>query len=409
LIRSHTDWPGVWFGVALGWLTAFHYFKLPPALPVLLERFGYPALLAGAFMSVFALAGLLLSTWAGRRLGRFGARQLVFAALLLTLVGSGLGLLTPLCPDVMLVSRAIESMGYAILSVVGVVLAVGAAAPRDKSLAAALWATWIPVGQVMAALVSIPALEFGLWQLGWVVGMALCIPALILNRTMERQSRVMPAPAEPHSALANDQKPGQEPAPSLGYRLLPPLVFALWSGQFIAYMTWLPEYLVKQQDIRADQAAMVYLVVPVMIVAFNLLAGLLLRRGLSFTLLLVGALLVQGLLWLVLPSLENPMIGLLCLALYGAAAGTVPTCMFNLPHALGLGAAASTRAFASLMVGRNLGALAGPILLPQVHRWADDWHGVAMVFATITVSAGIVGAFMMTVGDKTDNAANEHP
>ncbi len=403
MIRSNTDWPGVWFGVALGWLTAFHYFKLPPALPVLLERLDYPTVLAGAFMSVFALAGLLLSTWAGRRLRRFGPRQLVFAALLLTLVGSGLGLLTPFYPDVMLVSRAIESVGYAILSVVGVVLAVGAAAPRDKSLAAALWATWIPVGQVMAALVSIPALEFGLWQLGWVVGMALCIPALILNRTMGRRSGAMPAPAEPDDPVAH----GQEPPLSLGYRLLPALVFALWSGQFIAYMTWLPEYLVKQQDVRAEQAALVYLVVPVMLVAFNLLAGLLLRRGLSFTVLLVGALLVQGLLWLLLPSIENPMIGLLCLALYGAAAGTVPTCMFNLPHAMGLGPAASTRAFAALMVGRNLGALVGPILLPQVRRWADDWHGVAMVFAAITMSAAIVGALMMTVGGTSDSAAQE--
>jgi hypothetical protein len=67
--------PGlVALGVSLAVLAAFQQFKLPVVLPVLLDLYRYDRVLAGGFMSVYALAGLLLSVVLGRLVARRGAR-----------------------------------------------------------------------------------------------------------------------------------------------------------------------------------------------------------------------------------------------------------------------------------------------------------------------------------------------
>ena len=53
-----TNWTGVLFGFLLASLAAFQQFKLPPMLPSMLAEFGYPKILAGSFMSVYAVIGL---------------------------------------------------------------------------------------------------------------------------------------------------------------------------------------------------------------------------------------------------------------------------------------------------------------------------------------------------------------
>ncbi|MDX1402613.1 MAG: hypothetical protein R3245_11880, partial [Kiloniellales bacterium] len=54
------------FGLSLAAFAAFQQFKLPVVLPVLLEHYNYDRTLAGAFMSVYALVGLLVSVFLGR-------------------------------------------------------------------------------------------------------------------------------------------------------------------------------------------------------------------------------------------------------------------------------------------------------------------------------------------------------
>ena len=68
--RDNTDWRRVAFGVALGAYCAFQQFKLPPILPDFLARYPHSPVVAAAFMSVYALVGLLASAPIGRRLDR---------------------------------------------------------------------------------------------------------------------------------------------------------------------------------------------------------------------------------------------------------------------------------------------------------------------------------------------------
>src|SRR3546814_7369862 len=84
-------------GLALVVFAAFSQFKLPVVLPILLEDYGYGRVLAGGFMSIFAVFGILLSVPIGRAVGRRGALGPVMAALPLMALGTGLCLVAP--PD----------------------------------------------------------------------------------------------------------------------------------------------------------------------------------------------------------------------------------------------------------------------------------------------------------------------
>ncbi|MFP6744836.1 MAG: hypothetical protein VCB77_06580, partial [Alphaproteobacteria bacterium] len=125
-----TNWRGVAFGLALASLATYQLFKLPPVLPVMLEVYGYDRVLAGGFMSIFAIAGIALSMRIGRGLKCHGLWPYVGGALGLFLVGEGLTLMAPQVGWLMLLARGLEGAGFAICAVAGPLLANINANPR---------------------------------------------------------------------------------------------------------------------------------------------------------------------------------------------------------------------------------------------------------------------------------------
>src|SRR5215469_11486700 len=82
-MRDRTDWNGVAFGITLACLIAFQQFKLPPVLPSLITTYGWDRTLAGGFMAVYGLAGLVLSVPIGRAMQHRGMFGLLLGSLLL--------------------------------------------------------------------------------------------------------------------------------------------------------------------------------------------------------------------------------------------------------------------------------------------------------------------------------------
>ncbi|MBT3401385.1 MAG: hypothetical protein HN420_15515, partial [Rhodospirillaceae bacterium] len=58
---SQTNWTGVSYGIVLGFVAAYFQFKVPPVLPVMFDIYGYNTIVAAGFMSIFAIAGMLIS------------------------------------------------------------------------------------------------------------------------------------------------------------------------------------------------------------------------------------------------------------------------------------------------------------------------------------------------------------
>ncbi len=376
------DPAGVAFGALLAILAAYQQFKLPPVLPLLTAQFGHDPRVAGGFMSVYALAGLALSPVLGRLIERHGVSGYLYAAFTLFFAGGGLALAWPGSAVLMLMSRSLEGAGFAILAIVGPVLVTGHAGGRLLALAIGLAATWVPVGQLIANIAARPILAAGEWKLLWWAGLA-GTAAMAVWATARRRSGQDGIAAR--APLSRPAGPGAAARTSRALLVAAAALFCLWSTQFIAYMTWLPSYLVSVHGLDPGMAVLGYTVPIVILLVFNLLTGLAMTRGVPVGPLLTLALAGQAMVWVMLPLTGAGWSGVASLIVYGIGAGIVPTCLFALPNAIE--GAGRPGAFATLMTGRNLGVLIGPLLLGWLLSVTADWNSAGPVFAASTALA----------------------
>jgi MFS family permease len=385
--RSETDWAGIAFGVSLASLAAYQQFKLPPVLPLLLEHYGYDRALAGSFMSIYAVAGLLFSMPIGRWLARHGVLRGVAVASLIMIAGNLLSLLAPQQGWLMLAGRGLEGFSFAFGALLGPAIAGSCASPRHRHFAIALASAWIPIGQIVAGLGAPLALAEGRWQELWIAGILATAALWLWGLTLARRGTF---------SLRNDDRRMVEPRLSrreFEALLIAGAIFLLWSGQYYAYMTWLPQYLIEARALGPIAATFGYLLPVVVLMGFNLVTGEILRRGMAVTLLLLFGVASQALSWWLTPLAHSNGAGIALLIFYGIGAGITPTCLFALPGAT-LGRVAGPHAFAIIMTGRNVGVLLGPVLLALLQQRYGGWDAVAPALAVATTVA-LLGALLL--------------
>ena len=388
---SRSNWTGIAFGLCIASFAAYQQFKLPPALPLLLQSYGYDRTLAGGFMSVYALAGLSLSLFLGSIIERGYAGVSILIGLAAMIAGSMLALVLPENGWIVLAARALEGAGFAVLAMCGPVLANVNAARRHLPIIVGLTAAWIPVGQLAAALLAPAAFAIQGWQTLWLVAILGSLALAVWTLGMMRRGALeFSAGARPAA--------GTEAVPlPAGRRLsliLTAVIFMLWSCQYFAYMTWLPQYLVEVHGLSPSLAVVGNMVPVVVLILTTLATGMILRAGVPLGPLLVAGLAVQAAGWWAISSAGGGWIGIASLVVYGIAAGVCPTCFFAMPSVIvgqGRGAAA---AFGTIMTGRNIGVFVGPILLAQAFKMSGAWDIAAPIFGTITALALVLGLWL---------------
>jgi hypothetical protein len=284
----------------------------------------------------------------------------------------------------MLVSRLLEGVGFAICAVAGAVVSTTSATPTDRPIAVALWATWIPVGQVVCSLVAIPVVSFGQWKPLWWASILVTLGAWGWGRALHARGCVALAPPVPVVVAA---APVGTASPSAkkslyderrGLVWVAAVLFGVWSGQYLSYVTWLPPYVVETFGVDAGMAARLYLIPCVVGILLSLCTAALLRAQVDLALLLGSSMALQAVAWWLIPVAQGPFLGTFSLVLYGASVGVTAAALFSVPSAL-LGHEAP-RGFAALMAGRNVGVLVGPVLLAQTVTWSGGWGWVAPLF-----------------------------
>ena len=382
--NTRTVWLGVFLGLAAGALGAFHQFKIPPAMPLMLKTYDYDLTLAGGFMSVYAVVGLATSAFLGIWLKNFGIRNYSLTAGLLLIVGSLITISWPDNSATVLISRAIEGFGFAILAIIGPIIAIRSATIVQRPLAIAIFASWIPIGQLTALGIAQPAIELGQWRIIWWVGIVLTlivVTCLWLKNREENKNKIQFSTAEDVLNISMRARVSM---------IIASAIFTLWSAQYLAMSTWLPHYLVTQRGLTPTDAIAPYAIPTVIIIIFNIVGGIILRRGVPVFPILAFVLIIQAGLWLIFDSLSSTASGIAALVIYGAAAGITPTCLFSMPNTI-LGQHGSNGpAFGVLMTGRHLGVLAGPILLPQLILINGKWESASLFFCIVTVLASVL-------------------
>jgi predicted MFS family arabinose efflux permease len=383
--ETPTSWLGVALGLSLGALAAYHFFKLPPVLPFLLQQYDYGLFAAGAFMSIYAAVGLATSVLLGSRLQRYGMPPFLLAAALFLILGSIITLSAPENIALMLVARGVEGLGFAVLAIAGPVLASASASHRHKTIAIAIIAAWIPLGQLIALAVAHPFAGSGDWRPIWWVGIGLTVIIIALAwRTGARHV--------PRRRGVTDGGPAPLRDFSRHKRLtlvLVAAIFTLWSTEMFAMLTWLPQYLVEDRGLGAQAAILVYGLPALLVLIFNLAGGYLLRAGVPLAPLLAFSLVLQAVVWFLLPHLDGALYGLAGLVVFGIGAGMTPTCLFAAPGVILGPANAGGSAFGIIMTGRSTGVLLGPILLPPILLALGAWGAVGPIFGGISLAAAL--------------------
>lgn len=394
---QRTRMPLVALGLALVIYAAYSQFKLPVVLPVLLESYQYDRVLAGGFMSIFAVFGIVLSVPIGRAASRRGALRLIMVALPVMALGTTLCLLAPASGGVMLLGRGLEGAAFATLAVAGPALATANALPQHRALVIGLVSAWMPSGQLLATLLGPLALRTSGWQGLWLAGLLL---ALLLAAWTFLAMRLGPRGTTRHpEAAAVASHWGRVQWSAL---LLTGGVFMLWTGQYVAYMTWLPLYLVEVQGLTVEQALTGYLIPVVLVGVFNVSTGVVLQRGARPQRLLLGAVVVQCVIWWLLPVTGGGLGGLASLVVYGITAGIAPTCLFALSAHLVAQPSETARALGVTMTGRNLGVLGGPLLLALAMETSGGWQTGMVWFAGLTSLALCLCAVLVVLVPRVE-------
>jgi len=393
---GRTDWAMVMLALGLGALAAYHQFKLPPVLPLLLDRYGYDRTLAGGFMAIYAAVGLALSALIGMTIERRGLRRSLILSFAFFLAGSALTLAAPEHAALVLAARGLEGIGFAIIAIVAPVLATSSATRRHLPMAIAIFAAWIPAGQLVAAMLASPIVAEQAWRpLWWIgIGLTLAMGVVIWRRT--GNAPMVHAARRRRLAISSLQWTGL---------VLNATIFTLWSTELFAFYTWMPQYLVEQRKLSLAASQWPYSLSVAGILVFSIIGGYLLRRGMSFTSMMALGLAIQALVWFVVPWLENPALGLIAVALYGAASGITPTGLFAGPAVMLGPENARGTAYGVLMTGRNTGVLLGPVLLPLIHDRLGDWGRIGLVFGAIAAMATLFALVLGVLAKRIRRSA----
>ena len=395
------------FGLSLAIFAAYQQLKLPPVLPILIANYDYGRILAGAFMSVYALLGLLLSLRLGNYMQRRGTAALLNVAFSLFAVAAAIMMLWPVFGWLFLAARAMEGVAFAILAIAGAAICTANAGTRGLAVAAALIATWIPMGALIANLLTAGLVDWAGWRALWAIGLVATGAMALWTFVIRRDPSVRFGATR--GLLATHARPGAGPDRDRSRNMiLGSLLFTLWSVQMFAYLTWLPDYLVTVYGFSPRIAALFFTVPVAVLTVFNLVAAPILRAGVPVALLLAVSIGIQTSFWILLPFLGQTAAAVGAFVIFAAAAGVSPTCLFALPATIFGVERADSGAFGTLMTGRNLGVFSGPLLAGAVIQLSGGWHLVAPMLSLVGIAA-VAGSLYLHVRLKRTDKPTERP
>ena len=340
-------------------VAAFDQFKIPPLMPVLMERFRIDLTQAGLLMSSIALIGLVLALPTGILLQRLGSKAMIIFALGSMTLGAVMGALSASF-IFLLISRVLEGIGIGLIGVAAPATIAMWFPPEKQGTPMGVWATWVPVGTIAAYnLAPILTPSWG-WQAVWWIGAGSALLMIVFSAlfitpppTSKRAVTASPAAFHLREALLNRNI------------WLLALAFACFNLSLIAIGTYYPTFLNQVRGYSLAQAAFISSLTTMMVLFSAPAAGWLSDRIGSRRLVFSLPFLVVAVL-LIFPFRVTGWQIVAIMVAQGIIVGAIPTAIFaaaaevmRKPEWAGLG-------LAVVLIGQNLGQLLGPILFGQI-------------------------------------------
>lgn len=365
-----TSWPRIALLYALGVLAAGQLGIVPPLVPELQRDLGLSLTGAGAAVSVITLVGAVLGLPAGGWSQRIGhARALAIGLAIMAVAAAVCAAAGDAA--ILLGGRTLAGVGYLLVVVAGPSLMVAISEPRHQPIALSLWGTFVPTGIALAGLAAAGFADTG-WRRIFAIDLVLLAAAVIVAFVAVPRDGGAPRdePKPPTGALASSL----------------PLAFAFFCFAllFLALAGLLPAWLVERRGLAPADAGRIAAIVTAFGIPGSLLAGSLMRAGVSpgrlVAIGLLGSMVLAAICFTALP-LPLAVPGF---ALSFAVGGLVPAATFaSVPLV-----AADPRAIGPIngLIAQagSLGSLAGPPLLVVWVGWTD-WPFAPVLLLAIAV------------------------
>jgi len=268
------SWPRVFGIFATGVAAAFLVGKAPAALPVLRIELGLTLIEAGLLVSMLSFVAGLAGVLIGALAELSGQRRTAFVGLVVAAVAGVAGSMAT-TPTQLLVARAIEGIGFFMMSVSLPGLIIQLSDNRRRQSAMGLWGAYLPFGAGLVLLAGGVVIS----EIGWR-GVWLAISGVLAAMVIVLLWAA-PAPL-PRQAKAKGLR---DIAAAIGTTLTAPgavmlaVTFGCYSGQYLALTSFVPLILVEKAGWALPSAAGAAAVVMLANALGNVVAGFLLDRG----------------------------------------------------------------------------------------------------------------------------------
>lgn len=376
-----SDRGAAWVVIGAGVAAALHVGKLSPALPVLGEALGVSLLQAGFLLSLVQLAGMTLGLLVGLSADTLGLkRSLVGGLLLLTLASLFGGWAHD--AQTLLLLRAVEGLGFLLVSMPAPSLIRQLVSPARMSAMLGFWGAYMPLGTALALLSGPLVIALAGWAFWWwlLAALTLAMAVWVLHTVPpDRQRRLQVAVTVGDGAgwWARLQQTLRAPGP-----WLVALSFAVYSGQWLAVVGFLPTIYAQAGVVGGLSAVLTALVAGVNMIG-NIASGRLLGHGvrpqsllyLGFAAMGAGTLLAF-LVWPLAAQGEGLPWALRFVAvlLFSMLGGLIPGTLFSLAVRLAPGEGTVSTTVGWMQQWASLGQFAGPPLVAWVAGQAGGWH-----------------------------------
>lgn len=384
-----------WLPLACGVVAALHVGKLPPALPLLRQELGISLVQAGFLLSLVQGAGMALALALGLGVGRLGLRRSLITGLLVLAFASLAGGLSRNATGLLL-ARAVEGLGFLLVSLAAPALIRNLAPPGQLSLRMGLWGTYMPMGTALALLagpVVMDGIGWGGWwgMLGLLAG-ATAVWALQLLGWRDPvpapcQGQPLPAPEKPtpwHAVLRDTLgRPGP---------WLVALAFSAYSSQWITVIGFLPT-IYADAGVAQGAAGMLTALAAAVNIIGNVMAGRLLHSGAAPVRLLLTGFITMGLAAFIAFGLQGglpPAARYAAVLVFSAVGGLIPGTLFALAVRVAPHDAAVPAVVGWTLQCSALGQFIGP---PAAAWWTSHHGGWSQTWVT-TASAAAAGILL---------------
>ncbi len=380
---TKTRWGRVAVVLFAGVAAGLHIGKVPPAIPTVAAELHLGLVAVGWLLSLLAAIAAASGSVFGSLVDRVGHRSSLFAGLICVTLGSLIGAEAD-GAVLLLSSRGLEGVGSLLVIVSAPVLIWQASKPEDQRLAFGLWGCWAPAGTAtMMALSPLLLSHFG-WRASWQAASAMSLAALVAAWWVIPAAK--PGPRQARGGLG----------PVLRRRVSWLLAgnFCFYSLSFMAVFGFLPTFLVKEQHMAADKAALLTAVGVAGNAVGNVLGGWLTRYGLARWQMIAIACVAMGAASWGIFSDTLPVAARLGLCLvFSIFGGFLPSTVLGAAPAFAPSPAHVATLGGVVVQGLSIGQLVGPPILAKLVQSHGSWS-IAPVYVTVTSVVGLVLALL---------------